>query len=62
MFDQINSFIQNLPAFIAKSKFNVPQNVNNPDELINYLLQSRQLTQDQYNQAMRMAKNMGIKL
>ncbi len=49
MFENFNAFMQNPMSFFAKTKFNIPQGVNSPDEIINYLLQTRQLTQDQYN-------------
>lgn len=49
MFENLNAFVQNPLPFFAKTKFNIPQGANSPDEIINYLLQTRQLTQDQYN-------------
>lgn len=50
MFDSFNSFIQNPMMYLARTKFNIPQNMQSPNEIINYLLQSGQLSQDQYNQ------------
>lgn len=41
----------------------VPQNIsNNPQAVIQNLMNSGRISQNQYNQAMQMAKNMGIKL
>lgn len=40
----------------------VPQNIsNNPQAIIQSLMNSGKVSQDQYNQAMQIAKNMGIK-
>lgn len=40
----------------------VPQNIaNNPQAIIQNLMNSGKVSQDQYNRAMQMAKNMGIK-
>lgn len=45
------------------AQFGVPQNLaNNPQAIIQNLMNSGKVSQDQYNQAMQMAKNMGIKL
>ena len=49
MFENLNAFMQNPFMFFSKSKFNIPQGMNSPDDMINYLLQTRQITQDQYN-------------
>lgn len=41
----------------------VPQNIsNNPQAVIQNLMNSGRITQSQYDQAMQMAKNMGFKL
>ena len=42
MFEGIQELIKNPALFFMKSKFKVPQNLTDPDEIINYLLQSRQ--------------------
>jgi len=40
----------------------IPQNIsNNPQAVIQNLMNSGKVSQDQYNQAMQMAKNMGVK-
>lgn len=41
----------------------VPQNISNdPQAVIQNLMNSGKINQEQYNQAMQMAKSMGIKL
>ena len=50
MFENFNAFVQNPMMFMMKSKFNVPNNINTPNEIIDYLMRSGQLTQEQYNQ------------
>lgn len=48
--------------FLAQRKFNLPQNIdaNNPQAIINYLVQSGQVPQESYNRARQMAQNMGM--
>jgi len=51
MFENFNDFMQNLGNYANKTKFKIPNNLlTNPDEIINHLLRSEQLTQNQYNQ------------
>ena len=49
MFENLNSFIQNPMMFFMKSKFRIPNNINDPNEMISHLMNTGQLTQDQYN-------------
>lgn len=49
MFERFQAFLQNPVMFMMKSRFNIPQNITNPNDIINHLLQSGQITQDQYN-------------
>lgn len=54
---QIFSMLQQLrqnPAQLLAQKFNVPGNLNNPQDIIQHLLNSGQINQDQVNQAMQM--------
>lgn len=45
------------------SSFGVPQNISNdPQAVIQNLMNNGKVSQDQYNQAMQTAKNMGFKL
>jgi len=50
MFENFNTFLQNPVMYMMKSKFKLPDNVNNPNEIINHLMRSGQLSQNQYNQ------------
>lgn len=44
------------------AQFGVPQSMaSNPQAVIQNLMNSGKISQDQYNQAMQMAKNMGAK-
>ena len=52
----ISQFRQN-PMQMLMQKYKIPQNINNPQEIIQYLLNSGQVTQDQVNQAMQMRNN-----
>ena len=50
MFEGFNAFLQNPMMYFMKSKFKLPNNMNNPDEMIDHLMRTGQLSQDQYNQ------------
>ena len=52
----ISQFRQN-PMQMLMQKYKIPQNMNNPQEIIQHLLNSGQVTQDQVNQAMQMRNN-----
>ena len=52
----ISQFKQN-PIGMLMQKYNIPQNINNPQEIIQHLLNSGQVTQDQVNKAMQMKNN-----
>ena len=44
------------------SRFNVPQNIaNNPQEVLQYMMNTGAISQNQYNQAMQIAHSMGFK-
>ena len=58
MFEMFNAFIQNPMMFATKTKFDIPQNLQSPDDIINHLLQTRQITQDQYNTVYSRFKDM----
>lgn len=54
---------ENPQQFLLQSKFNIPQEYqNSPQDAVNYLVQSGQVSQDQINYAMSMASKLGIKL
>ena len=45
------------PIQFLSRKFNIPQNLNSPNDIIQHLLNSGQVTQSQVNQAMSMRNN-----
>ena len=45
------------PKQILSQMYNVPQNLNDPQQIIQHLLNSGQITQDQVNNAMNMRNN-----
>lgn len=59
--DIVNLYQQmrNNPMQLLSRKFNIPQNVNqtDPNEILQYLLNTGQVTQSQVNQAMAMKNN-----
>lgn len=58
---QMLSQLKQNPMQMLSQKYNIPQNVgNNPNDIIQYLLNSGQVSQDQVNNAVKM-RNM-IKL
>ena len=54
--NMISQFRQN-PMQMLMQKYKIPQNMNNPQEIIQHLLNSGQVTQDQVNRAMQMRNN-----
>lgn len=48
------------PMQMLARKYNLPNNLNDPNEIIQYLLNSGQITQQQVNQAMQMRNNPAI--
>lgn len=49
-------FKQN-PMGMLSQRYNIPQNMSNPQDIIQHLLNSGQITQDQVNQARAMQNN-----
>ena len=51
--------IQQLKAnpiqFLQRAGYNVPPNLNSPNDIIQHLMNSKQITQQQYEQARQMA-------
>lgn len=52
---------QNPLGMLRQYGFNVPQNLNNPNDIIQHLMNSGQLTQAQYEQARQMAQSFGMR-
>lgn len=48
-----NQFKSN-PMAMLSQRYNIPQNLNNPNEIIQHLLNTGQVSQAQVNQAMQM--------
>lgn len=58
----LNQLKQNPAQFLMKNKFNVPQNMlNNPQEIINHLVSTGQVSQESYNRAYNIARQFGSK-
>lgn len=51
---------QNPLAFLQKAGYNIPSNLNNPQEIIQHLMNSGQISQQQVNQAQNQAKTFGM--
>lgn len=60
-FQMISQFMQN-PLGMLMQRFNIPNDMNNPDDIIQHLLNSGQVTQAQVNQAMSMRNNPAIQM
>ena len=45
---------------LIMQRFNVPQNVTNPQDIVQYLLNTCQVSQDQLNRAMQMRENPNV--
>ena len=59
---QMLAQIKNNPAAFL-SQYGIPKEMsNNPQGIIQAMLNNGQITQDQYNQAMQRAQQMGFKL
>jgi len=54
LMQMLNELKRNPAAFISKAGFSIPDGMNSPQQIISHLLQSGQVTQDRYAQAMRM--------
>lgn len=58
---QMLSQLKNNPLqFLQKAGFNVPDNLNNPQQIIQHLMNSGQVSQNQVNQAQQQAQMFGI--
>ena len=57
MAGQFQQFMSNPMGFISSRKLNIPQQyLNNPDETIQYLMNTGKLSQAQYNEINTLAK------
>ena len=59
MLGQFQGFMQNPMAFMLQSKLQIPKEyMNNPDDAIQYLMNTGKISQDQYNWARNQAKQL----
>jgi hypothetical protein len=59
MIGKFTQFVGNPMQFMMSNRLNIPQEMmNNPNEAIQYLMNSGKLTQDQYNWAVQQAKQL----
>lgn len=56
MLNMIAEFKKN-PMAILNKRFNIPQGMNTPEEIIQHLLNSGQVSQEQVNRVMQMKNN-----
>lgn len=57
MIDMLQQFKSNPMQFLLQSRLNVPSNIiNDPSAIMNHLLSTGQITQQQVNQAYQMAQ------
>ena len=48
---------RNNPMAIISQRFNVPNDIQDPQEIVQHLLDSGQISQDQLNRTMQMSRN-----
>lgn len=60
MLSMITQFRQN-PMSVLMKRFNIPQNIQSPQDMVQHLLDSGQISQAQLNNAMQMRNNPQIK-
>ena len=58
---QLQMLRQNPMQFLRQRGFNVPDNITNPQAIIQHLMNSGQVTQQQMNQAQVMAQGFGLR-
>jgi RIO-like serine/threonine protein kinase len=62
MFQQFQMFRQNPMQWLMSRGMKVPQNiVNDPNAIIQHLIDTGQISQQQYNQASQMAKQFNMR-
>ena len=47
-------FMQNPVRALMEARLNIPQGMNSPDQIIQHLLNTGQVSQDRFNQVMQM--------
>lgn len=61
MMQMLGQLKSNPVALLQRAGFNIPMNLNNPQQIIQHLTQTGQINQNQLNQAQQMAQMFGIK-
>ena len=59
MMQMLMQLKQNPLSVLQKAGFNIPANINNPQQIIQHLTQTGQINQNQLNQAQQMAQMFG---
>ena len=57
IFNMVSQAMQNPMAVISK-RFNIPQGINTPQDMVQHLLDTRQISQEQLNAAMKNSTQM----
>lgn len=56
LLSMVSQFKQN-PMMLLTQRFNIPQNLNDPNQILQHLLNTNQVSQDQINRVMAMRNN-----
>ena len=56
MNNMIMQIQKNPSAFLSQRGCNIPKDINNPNDIIQYLMNTGQISQQKYNWAVNMAK------
>ena len=59
MMQMLNQLRSNPAGMLQQAGFNVPTNLNSPQDIIQHLMNSGQVNQQQLNQAQQMAQMLG---
>lgn len=57
LLQMVQSIQQNPVQFLQSRGFNIPQNINDPNSIIQYLMNTGQVTQDQYQNVRQFTQN-----
>ena len=61
MMQMLSQLKSNPMALLQRAGFNIPMNLNNPQQIIQHLTQTGQINQAQLNQAQQMAQMFNMK-
>ncbi len=59
MMQMLSQLKQNPAALLQQAGFNIPENINGPQAILQHLTQTGQINQNQLNQAQQMAQMFG---